>query len=127
MTYRLGVDLGTTFTAAAVANGGPPTMLGLGNRALQIPSVLYLPSEGELIVGEAAERRGVVDPTRMVREFKRRICDHVPMLVSGVPYSPQALTAQLLHWVVQPTATQLGEAPRTTRIRRGRRTVGGSR
>jgi len=47
MTYRLGVDLGTTFTAAAVANGGPPTMLGLGNRALQVPSVLYLPKDGD--------------------------------------------------------------------------------
>jgi molecular chaperone DnaK len=111
MTYRLGVDLGTTFTAAAVANGGPPTMLGLGNRALQVPSVLYLPSEGDLVVGEAAERRGATDPSRVVREFKRRIGDHVPLLVAGVPYSPQALTAQLLHWVVDASTTQMGEPP----------------
>jgi len=40
--YRLAVDLGTTFTAAAVADETGPSMLGLGNRALQIPSVLYL-------------------------------------------------------------------------------------
>jgi molecular chaperone DnaK len=111
MTYRLGVDLGTTFTAAAVANGGQPTMLGLGNRALQIPSVLYLPSDGDLVVGEAAERRGLTDPSRMVREFKRRIGDHVPILVAGVPYSPQSLTAQLLRWVVRTGTDQLGEPP----------------
>ena len=111
MTYRLGVDLGTTFTAAAVANGGHPTMLGLGNRALQVPSVLYLASGGDLVVGEAAERRGLADPSRMVREFKRRIGDHVPILVAGVPFSPQALTAQLLRWVVRSGTDQLGEPP----------------
>ncbi|HST85563.1 MAG TPA: Hsp70 family protein [Kineosporiaceae bacterium] len=114
MTYRLGVDLGTTFTAAAVANGGKPSMLGLGNRALQVPSVLYLPPGGDLVVGEAAERRGLVDPSRMVREFKRRIGDHVPILVAGVPYSPQALTAQLLRWVVRSGTEQLGEPPART-------------
>jgi molecular chaperone DnaK len=111
MSYRLGVDLGTTFTAAAVANGGPPTMLGLGNRALQVPSVLYLPADGDTVVGEAAERRGATDPTRVVREFKRRIGDSVPILVAGVPYSPQALTAQLLNWVVRSGTDQLGEPP----------------
>ena len=111
MSYRLGVDLGTTFTAAAVANGGPPTMLGLGNRALQVPSVLYLPPDGEVVVGEAAERRGLTDPSRVVREFKRRIGDHVPILVAGAPYSPQALTARLLHWVVRVGTEQLGEPP----------------
>ncbi len=42
MSYSLGVDLGTTFTAAAMVNGSEPTMIGLGNRALQIPSVLFL-------------------------------------------------------------------------------------
>jgi molecular chaperone DnaK len=41
MSYRLGGDLGTTFTAAAVADGSEPTVIGLGNRALQIPSVLF--------------------------------------------------------------------------------------
>ena len=111
MSYRLGVDLGTTFTAAAVANGGPPSMLGLGNRALQVPSVLYLPSDGETVVGEAAERRGITDPSRVVREFKRRIGDHVPILVAGVPYSPQMLTAQLLRWVVRFGTEQMGEPP----------------
>jgi molecular chaperone DnaK len=114
MSYRLGVDLGTTFTAAAVADGGPPTMLWLGNQALQVPSVLYLPSAGDLVVGEAAQRRGLADPSRVVREFKRRIGDHVPILVAGVPYSPQALTARLLRWVVRSSTDQLGEPPTRT-------------
>ena len=111
MGYHLGVDLGTTFTAAAVANGQPPTVLGLGNRAMQVPSVLFLQPNGEFLVGEAAERRGAVDPARVAREFKRRIGDHVPILVAGTPYSAQSLTAHLLRWVVDAATERMGERP----------------
>ena len=56
--YSLGVDLGTTFSAAAtVDDTGIPAMVGLGNRAMQIPSVLYVGADGEVLVGEPAERR----------------------------------------------------------------------
>ena len=114
MGYRLGVDLGTTFTAAAtfdLGSGKPPSMLGLGNRALQIPSVLFLQEDGEFLVGEAAERKGAIDPARVVREFKRRMGDPVPMLVAGTPFSPQALTARLLAWVVAAATERQGSAP----------------
>ncbi|HEY5786638.1 MAG TPA: Hsp70 family protein [Microlunatus sp.] len=111
MPYRLGVDLGTTFTAAAVANGAAPAMVGLGNRALQVPSVLFLQPDGGFLVGEPAERRGLTEPDRVVREFKRRIGDPVPILIAGSPYSPQALAATMLRWVVQSTTERMGDAP----------------
>ena len=111
MGYHLGVDLGTTFTAAAAMDGGTPTMVGLGNRALQIPSVLYLLPDGSVLVGEAAELRSSSDPARAVREFKRRIGDPVPILVGGRPFSAQALSARLLRWVVDKATEQLGEPP----------------
>jgi molecular chaperone DnaK len=111
MPYRLGVDLGTTFTAAAVTDGSEPTVIGLGNRALQIPSVLFLKPDGEFLVGEAAERRGLSEPDRLAREFKRRIGDHVPIMVAGAPFSPQALTARLLRWVVDAATERMGEPP----------------
>ena len=111
MPYRLGVDLGTTFTAAAVTDGAEPTVIGLGNRAVQIPSVFYLHPDGKLLVGEAAERRGLAEPARLVREFKRRIGDEVPMMVAGTPYSPQALSARLLGWVVTAATERIGEPP----------------
>ena len=68
---------------------GEPTVIGLGNRALQIPSVLFLKPDGEFLVGEAAERRGLTEPDRLAREFKRRIGDHVPIMVAGSPFSPR--------------------------------------
>jgi hypothetical protein len=85
VVYRLGVDLGTTYTAAAVSVEGTLEMLALGNRALQMPSVLFIKEDGEVLVGEAAERRGVVEPTRVVREFKRRMGDSVPLRTHIVP------------------------------------------
>lgn len=111
MGYQLGVDIGTTYTAAAVTDGGPPSMLGLGNRAMQIPSVLFLQEDGEFLVGEAAERRAAAEPSRAAREFKRRMGDHVPLLVAGTPQSPQSLTARLLRWVLDEATKQLGGSP----------------
>jgi molecular chaperone DnaK len=111
MSYRLAVDLGTAFAAAAVVNGSDPVMVGLGNRSMQIPSVLFLTDDEAFLVGEAAERRGALEPDRLVREFKRRFGDPVPMLVAGAAYSPESLMARLLRWIVATTTTQQGEAP----------------
>ncbi|HEY0240853.1 MAG TPA: Hsp70 family protein [Friedmanniella sp.] len=110
MTYELSVDLGTTFTAAAVRDDGEPVMVGLGNRALQVPSVLFRTDAG-FIVGEAAERRGATEPRRLVREFKRRLGDPVPVLVDGVPFSAAALSATLLRWVVEAATRRQGGPP----------------
>src|SRR4051812_43980343 len=50
--YVLGVDLGTTFTAAAVAVGDePPVAVPLGSRAATMPTVAYLGPDGEFLVG----------------------------------------------------------------------------
>ena len=111
MVYRLGVDLGTTFTAAAVDDGSGPSMLGLGNRALTVPSVVFLASDGTFHFGEAADRRAASEPARAAREFKRRIGDTVPILMAGQPYSPQALSAKLLSWVVSVAAERQGGPP----------------
>lgn len=112
LKYLLGVDLGTTYTAAAsVADGVAPTMIGLGNRALQVPSVLYLQDDGTFLVGEPAERRGLYDPTRVIREFKRRVGDTFPRIVGGAAYSVESLTAELLRWVFKTSSERLGQQP----------------
>ncbi len=72
--------------------------------------MLYLQEDGQFLVGEAAERRGATDPSRVVREFKRRIGDPIPLMVAGTPFSAQALSARLLASVVA-TATERRGAP----------------
>lgn len=111
MTYYLGVDLGTTYTAAAVFENGSARVLELGNRTPTIPSVVYLTAEGTVLTGEAANRRAATDPTRVAREFKRRIGDTTPLLLGGTPYSADALSAMLLRWTHDQVTERQGQTP----------------
>jgi molecular chaperone DnaK len=111
MAYYLGVDLGTTYTAAAVWRDGHVEITGLGNRAPTIPSVVLLRDDGSMLVGEAAERRAAVEPHRVAREFKRRFGDPTPIVIGGTPYSADALTAKVLRWVVDKASETEGGPP----------------
>lgn len=111
MGYELGIDLGTTWTAAAVHRDGRVDIVGLGNRHAVIPSVLFLRDDEEVLTGESAQRRAVTEPDRVAREFKRRVGDPTPILVGSTPYSTEALSAKLLRWVVDRVAEREGGAP----------------
>ena len=62
MAYRLGVDLGTTFVAAAISYDSGIEMVTLGDRSVVTPSVVYLREDGALVTGEAAQRRAPNSP-----------------------------------------------------------------
>jgi molecular chaperone DnaK len=115
MTFWLGIDIGTTYTAAALCRpvkGELETRVAaLGSRSLALPSVLFLPADGSLVVGEAAERRALTHPDRVVREFKRRIGDEIPLLVGGMQWQAHELAAVLAHWVWQQVNEREGELP----------------
>ncbi len=109
--YALGVDLGTTFSAASIARGATAQPLQLGTDAAQIPSVVVVREDGEVVVGDAAERRANIEPTRVAREFKRRLGDPVPMVIGGVTYPIETMMGHLLRHIVQRATEQEGEAP----------------
>ena len=115
MTYWLGIDLGTTYTAAALCRPAVDELathvVPLGSRSPAVPSVLFLAGDGSLVVGEGAERRALTDPDRVVREFKPRIGDEIPLLVGGVPWQAHELAAVLVHWVWQRVTKREGEPP----------------
>jgi actin-like ATPase involved in cell morphogenesis len=108
--YSLGVDVGTTYTAAATSRDGHAEIAGLGSRNAAIPTILYL-AAGTVVVGEAARRREQTDPDRVVREFKRRLGDSVPIFVDGSPRSAESLLALVVRWVVDKVSEQEGEPP----------------
>ncbi|MGH8572950.1 MAG: Hsp70 family protein, partial [Gammaproteobacteria bacterium] len=64
MSYALGVDVGTSFTAAAIwrRDEDKTEAVALGSRMPSVPSVLFLGADGSVLVGEAAERRALTDP-----------------------------------------------------------------
>ena len=111
MGYFLGVDLGTTYTAAAIARDGRVAITELGNRTPTVPSVVFLTDDEAILTGEAANRRAVTEPGRVAREFKRRIGDTTPLMLGGSPYSADALSAMLLRWVVETVTEREGSAP----------------
>jgi actin-like ATPase involved in cell morphogenesis len=111
MTYYLGIDIGTTYTAAAVWRDGRFDIASLGNRAPTIPSVVLLRDDQTVLTGEAAVRRAATEPGRVAREFKRRIGDPTPIIVGGTPYSADALVAKLLRSVVDQVTEVEGGPP----------------
>lgn len=114
--YGLGIDLGTTHTAAAVLTGGRVESARLGARRMEIPSAVFVKEDGGLLVGEAAERRGQDEPGRLAREFKRRLGDSVPILAGGMPFSAHALTGKLLRYVLDTVTRQQGGPPASVEL-----------
>jgi Tol biopolymer transport system component/actin-like ATPase involved in cell morphogenesis len=113
--YCLGVDVGTTFTAAAIARDGRAEMAVLGSRTAAIPTVIFISAdEQEVLVGDAARRRLASDPTRVAREFKRRLGDATPIFVGETPRSAESLIAVVLRWVVDHVTEQEGGTPDQT-------------
>ncbi len=109
--YVVGIDLGTTYTAAAVWRDGRAEIVPLGSRAAAIPSVVLLREDNTVLTGEPANRRGMTEPHRVSREFKRRLGDTTPILLGGSPYSAEALMARLLRWTLDEVATREGGPP----------------
>ncbi|MDO8362248.1 MAG: Hsp70 family protein [Actinomycetota bacterium] len=111
MGYTLGIDLGTTFTAAALLRDGRTEVVALGNHAATIPSMVFLREDDNVLVGDAAERRGQQEPARLAREFKRRLGDSVPILLDRTPFSAERLMAVMLRQIVADISARQGAAP----------------
>ena len=114
MGYYLGVDLGTTFTAAAVQRGNRAEIVSLDQPTMVMPSIVFARSDGTLITGSTADRRGRSEPDRVAREFKRRLGDSTAIILGGSPFSAEALMAALLKSVVHNVTEVEGEPPAAT-------------
>ncbi|MEV8131209.1 Hsp70 family protein [Pseudarthrobacter oxydans] len=115
MSYVLAIDVGTSFTAAAIARfdqgASSPECLPLGLRGTSVPSVLFYPDNGPVLVGEAAERRGLDSPGRVVREFKRRIGDAVPISAGTLSLAAEDVFATMARWVADRAEERQGAPP----------------
>ena len=111
MSYQLGIDLGTTYSAVAVAESGSVEIFQLGTSMASIPSVVLLRDDGTVLTGEAAQRRSLFESGRTAREFKRRLGDPTPYLLGGTPYGVEALTGHLMASIVDRVANERGEQP----------------
>jgi molecular chaperone DnaK len=109
--YAVGIDIGTTYTAAAVWRDGRAEIVPLGSHSAAIPSVVFARADGTFLAGESAGRRGLSEPNRVAREFKRLLGDTSPILLGGTPYSAAALTARMLRSVLDVVSGREGGPP----------------
>jgi YVTN family beta-propeller protein len=109
--YSLGVDLGTTFVAAAITAASQAKMVTLGDRSVAIPAVVYLRDDGVLLTGEAAGLRAVSSPERVGRDIKRRLGNPTPVILGGRAFDVTALLGTLLRDVIEKVVKTEGEPP----------------
>ena len=109
----LGIDLGTTNSAAAVVMGGKPTIIpsaeGPTVAGKMFPSVVAMTKDGQLLVGEPARRQAVTNPEGTVREAKRLMGTDRKVKIHGKDYTPQQISAFILQKILRDTETYMGE------------------
>ncbi len=116
LSYFLAVDVGTSRIAAATArvaaDGSIVTApFALGRKSDTVATVAFVADDGELSFGDVAERRGVTQPERLIREFKRSIGDEVPLTVGGRSLAPEQLYAQTVAAIVDLVEEREGRRP----------------
>jgi molecular chaperone DnaK len=85
----IGIDLGTTNSVVAVMEGGQPVVIPNEEGGRTTPSVVGFADNGERVVGAAAKRQAITNPTRTVYSVKRfmgRRKSEVPEEIRLVPY-----------------------------------------
>lgn len=96
----IGIDLGTTFSCAAIVRGGRPEVIPNAEGERITPSAVAFPDSGEVLVGQLARRQAILNPTRTVLSIKRRMgTDYrVQILLNGQAkeYTPEQISAFIL-------------------------------
>ncbi|MCS7142997.1 MAG: molecular chaperone DnaK [Aigarchaeota archaeon] len=114
MTEKIiGIDLGTSNSAAAVVIGGRPVMIPSGEGTSMygkaFPSYVAFTKDGQLLIGEPARRQAVTNPEGTVTGFKRRMGTDYRYSLHGRDYTPQQLSGFLLQKIKRDAEAFLGE------------------
>lgn len=109
----IGIDLGTSNSAAAVLRGGRPVIIPsaegitLGGKAF--PSYVAITADGQMLVGEPARRQATVNPDGTATAFKRKMGQRVKVRLRDKEFSPEQLSAFLLQKIKRDAEAFLGE------------------
>src|SRR6266571_290997 len=108
----LGIDLGTTNSAAAIMEAGRPLVIpsGEGQTASgkMFPSVVAFTKDGQMIVGEPAKRQAATNAEGTIQEIKRKMGSDYKVRIYGKEYTPQQISAFILQKIKRDTETFLG-------------------
>jgi molecular chaperone DnaK len=114
MAKIIGIDLGTSNSAAAVLIGGRPTIIpsaegtSIGGKAF--PSYVAFTKDGQVLVGEPARRQAVTNPDGTIAGIKRKMGTDYKIKVFGREYTPEEISAQILRKIKSDAEAYLGES-----------------
>jgi molecular chaperone DnaK len=109
----IGIDLGTSNSAASVMQGDTPVMIpaaegaSIGGKAF--PSYVAMTKDGQLLVGEPARRQAVANPDGTVYAAKRKMGSGEKIMMAGKEYTPEQISAFILQKIKRDAEAFLGE------------------
>ncbi|MGA8842009.1 MAG: Hsp70 family protein, partial [Nitrososphaeraceae archaeon] len=109
----IGIDLGTSNSAASVMVGGKPTIIqaaegtSIGGKAF--PSYVAFTTDNQLLVGEPARRQMITNPEGTVIAAKRKMGTDFKFKVYGKEYTPQQISAFILQKIKRDSEAYIGE------------------
>ncbi len=113
MSKIIGIDLGTSNSAASAIEGGKPVIIpaaegtSVGGKAF--PSYVAFTKDGQLLVGEPARRQAVTNPENTVFEAKRKMGTSFRYNINGKEYSPEQISAFILQKIKRDAEAYLGD------------------
>ena len=114
MAKVIGIDLGTSNSAASVMEGGRPVIIPSAEGAgvasgKAFPSFVAFTKDGQRLVGEPARRQAAVNPEGTIYAAKRKMGTDHKFKVYGKEYSPQQISAFILQKIKQDSESYLGD------------------
>ncbi|MHA1775394.1 MAG: molecular chaperone DnaK [Promethearchaeia archaeon] len=109
----IGIDLGTSNSAASVMIGGKPEIIpaaegvSLGGKAF--PSYVAFLKDGTRLVGEPARRQAISNPDRTIRKIKRKMGTNEKIRIDNREYTPEEISAMILQKIKKDAEDYLGE------------------
>ncbi|MGD1837706.1 MAG: molecular chaperone DnaK [Nitrososphaeraceae archaeon] len=109
----IGIDLGTSNSAAAAMIGGKPTIIqaaeGTSIGGKSFPSVVAFADNGDMLVGEPARRQMISNPTGTVIAAKRKMGTNFKFSIRNKDYTPQQISAFILQKIKRDSEAFLGD------------------
>jgi molecular chaperone DnaK len=109
----IGIDLGTSNSAAAVLIGGKSTIIPSAEGATQygkaFPSYVAFTKDGQRLVGEPARRQAVTNPEHTISAIKRKMGTDYKINILNKDYTPQEISAFILQKIKKDAEAFLGE------------------
>ncbi|HDP74060.1 MAG TPA: molecular chaperone DnaK [Candidatus Woesearchaeota archaeon] len=104
----VGIDLGTTFSAMALLEGGKPTIIQNAEGERTTASVVHIKND-EVVVGTPAKRQAIVNPDHTVMSIKRHMGEDHKVKIDEKDYTPQQISAYILQKLKKDAEDYIGE------------------